>query len=235
MSVTSSFTPLNELLLDDEDLDMGSGGNLLLPDQPGPNPHLMVGVGKYGNVYLVNRDSMGGFNATNDQMVQELTGAVGGMFSTPAYWQGMVPNVGLQNMIYTVASDDVPKMLCDLQRADPDTAGIVSGAELPFRIPGSHRRLSRPMARPAASCGRSTVRHGSQVVTAILYAFDATNLNNELYDSNQFSRGQSRTRGEVRRPDGRQWFGLCGNADPAGGVRIVAKSQTDTYCHYYRD
>ena len=72
MSVTSFFTPLNELLLDDEDLDMGSGGNLLLPDQPGPNPHLMVGVGKYGTIYLVNRDSMGGFNATTDMMVQEL-------------------------------------------------------------------------------------------------------------------------------------------------------------------
>ena len=42
MSVTSFFTPLNELLLDDDDLDMGSGGNLLLPDQPGPNTHLMV-------------------------------------------------------------------------------------------------------------------------------------------------------------------------------------------------
>ena len=63
MSVTSSFTPLNELLLDDDDLDMGSGGNLLLPDQPGPNPHLMVGAGKVGTLYLVNRDSMGGFNA----------------------------------------------------------------------------------------------------------------------------------------------------------------------------
>ena len=46
MSVTSFFTPLNELMLDDEDLDMGSGGNLLLPDQPGPNTHLMVGIGK---------------------------------------------------------------------------------------------------------------------------------------------------------------------------------------------
>ena len=36
MTVASYFTPLNELMLEDQDLDMGSGGNLLLPDQPGP-------------------------------------------------------------------------------------------------------------------------------------------------------------------------------------------------------
>ena len=89
---------------------MGSGGNLLLPDQPGPNTHLMVGAGKVGNLYLVNRDSMGGFNASMDQMVQELTDEVGGMFSTPAYWQGNVPGVGLQNMIYTVGVTDTPKV-----------------------------------------------------------------------------------------------------------------------------
>ena len=56
-------------------LDMGSGGNLLLPDQPGPNPHLVIGIGKLGTIYLVNRDSMGGFNASMDQMVQEVSGA----------------------------------------------------------------------------------------------------------------------------------------------------------------
>ena len=139
MSVTSFFTPLNELLLDDEDLDMGSGGNLLLPDQPGPNTHLMVGIGKYGNIYLVNRDSMGGFNATTDMMVQELDGAVGPMFGTPAYWQGMVPNVGLQNMIYTVASYDVPKMYV-IANGLIQYPCSVSGAELPFWIPGSIAR-----------------------------------------------------------------------------------------------
>ena len=70
---------------------MGSGGNLLLPDQPGPNPHLMVGIGKLGTIYLVNRDAMGGFNAGMDQMVQKVTDKVLGMFSTPAYWAGKIP------------------------------------------------------------------------------------------------------------------------------------------------
>src|SRR5271166_2718478 len=109
LSVSSFFTPVNELFLNQEDLDLGSGGNLLLPDQPGPNPHLVFGAGKQGTIYLVNRDSMGGFNPAMDQVVQELITEVGGMFSTPAYWQGVV-NAGLQNMIYTIGFNDQPKM-----------------------------------------------------------------------------------------------------------------------------
>ncbi len=183
MSVASFFTPLNELLLDDEDLDMGSGGNLLLPDQPGPNPHLMVGAGKFGTLYLVNRDNMGGFNATNDQMVQELPGAVGGMWSTPAYWQGTVPSVGLQNMIYTVGVTDKPKMFVisnGLIQTPPTVA-------TPFQI-------GYPGASPVVSANGTTggilwfidSSAWSSGGTAILYALDATNLT-LLYNSNQFS------------------------------------------------
>ena len=141
MSVTSSFTPLNELLLDDDDLDMGSGGNLLLPDQPGPNPHLMVGAGKLGTLYLVNRDNMGGFNATKDQMVQELPEAVGGMFSTPAYWQGTVPSVGLQNMIYTVGVTDQPKMFV-ISNGLIQTPPTSAAAAFSFAFPGASPVIS---------------------------------------------------------------------------------------------
>ncbi len=185
MSVSSSFTPLNELLLDDDDLDMGSGGNLLLPDQPGPNTHLMVGAGKLGSIYLVNRDSMGGFNPSTDQMVQELISEVGGMFSTPAYWQGAIPSVGLQNMIYTVGVGDNPKMFT-----------IANGLiQTPPASVAQNYNFAYPGASPVISANGTTggilwlidsAAYGSSG-PAILYAFDATNLNNELYDSDQFS------------------------------------------------
>ena len=45
-------------------LDLGSGGVLLLPDQPGAHPHEMVSAGKNGTIYLVDRDNMGHFNPT---------------------------------------------------------------------------------------------------------------------------------------------------------------------------
>ena len=185
MSVTSFFTPLNELVLDDEDLDMGSGGNLLLPDQPGPNTHLMVGIGKYGNVYLVNRDSMGGFNATTDMMVQELDSAVGPMFGTPAYWQGMVPNVGLQNMIYTVASFDVPKIYV-IDNGLIHTPVASQALNFRFGYPGPSPVISANGTTGGIMWAIDSTAWQSGG-TAILYAFDATNLNNELYDSNRLT------------------------------------------------
>jgi hypothetical protein len=183
MTVDTFFTPLNELLLDDEDADMGSGGNLLLPDQPGPNPHLVIGVGKLGTIYLVNRDSMGGFNASMDQMVQEVSGLIGGMFSTPAYWQGKVAKGVVRNMFYTVASNDQPKSFV-LANGMIESAPESIARNFEFGFPG---------ASPVISANNTTggimwavnASGFSAAATAILYAFDATNLENELYDSNQ--------------------------------------------------
>jgi len=184
MSIATSFTPLNELLLDDDDLDMGSGGNLLLPDQPGPNPHLMLGAGKVGTLYLVNRDSMGGFNASQDQMVQELAGEISGMYSTPAYWQGTVPGVGLQNMIYTIAVSDVPKMFV-ISNGLIQTPPISAALKFSFGYPGA----SPVISANGTTGGILWAINSAAVATngsSILRAFDATNLT-ELYDSNQFS------------------------------------------------
>src|SRR5216684_3662159 len=55
--VLDFFTPYNETQLDQYDLDLGSSGPLVLPDQPGPYPHLMVAGGKEGTLYLINRDA----------------------------------------------------------------------------------------------------------------------------------------------------------------------------------
>jgi hypothetical protein len=183
MTVSSSFTPLNEMLLDDEDLDMGSGGNLLLPVQPGPNPDLMIGAGKVGTLYLVNRDSMGGFNASKDQMVQELPSAVGGMFSTPAYWQGTVPNVGLQNMVYTIGVNDQPKMFVisnGLLQTPPASTAVNT-----FGFPGASPVISANGTSGGILWAIDSSAYGS-AGPAVLHAFDATNLQNELYHSSQF-------------------------------------------------
>ena len=184
LSVSSFFTPLNELLLDDDDLDMGSGGNLLLPDQDGPNPHLMVGIGKLGSIYLVNRDSMGGFNAASDQMVQKVNGKVLGMFSTPAYWAGKVPKAGLRNMIYTIGAGDQPKMFV-ISNGLIKTP-LASIGSFTFGYPGASPVISANGTAGGIlwAINTSSWKTGG---AAILYAFDALDLNHELYSSNQFS------------------------------------------------
>jgi len=91
LTLADYFTPHNQASLSSSDLDVSSCGTVVLPDQPGSIPHLLVASGKEGTVYLLNRDNLGQYNSSGDtQIVQELPLAVGPMFSTPAYWNSKV-------------------------------------------------------------------------------------------------------------------------------------------------
>ena len=61
-TVLDLFTPSNQEALDRQDNDFGSGGVLVLPDQPGSMPHLAVAAGKVGTMYLMNEDNLGGYS-----------------------------------------------------------------------------------------------------------------------------------------------------------------------------
>ena len=99
MNVGDHFTPLNQANLNGADTDVASGGVLLLPDQSaGGHTHLMIEAGKEGRIYLVDRDNLGGYNSSSDNIVQEVpvnnssqsnqTFKINGLWSTPAYWNG---------------------------------------------------------------------------------------------------------------------------------------------------
>jgi outer membrane protein assembly factor BamB len=87
------FTPSNERQLDKSDADLGSGGTMVIPDQPdSATPHLLAGCGKDGIIRLLNRDFLGGHTGrTNpkaaDNAIQDLPGN-GGTWCGPAYWEG---------------------------------------------------------------------------------------------------------------------------------------------------
>ncbi|MGH9825013.1 MAG: FN3 associated domain-containing protein, partial [Blastocatellia bacterium] len=101
-TVQDYFTPSDQNNLDTQDADLGSGGVLVLPDQSGTYPHLLVEAGKEGNIYVVNRDifaasdsshplkNMGHYSSSSDGIVQQLNSAVGGMWATPVYFNGKV-------------------------------------------------------------------------------------------------------------------------------------------------
>ncbi|MGA8442619.1 MAG: pyrrolo-quinoline quinone [Candidatus Sulfotelmatobacter sp.] len=92
LAVADYFEMDNGVRESNGDVDLGSGGALLLPamkDASGNTWNLAVGAGKDSNLYIVNRASMGKFNPNRNGNYQELSGALpGGIWSMPAYANG---------------------------------------------------------------------------------------------------------------------------------------------------
>jgi hypothetical protein len=96
-AVTDFFTPHDQDSIDANNFDLGAAGAMLLPDQPGAHPHLLVSAGKNNTVYLIDRDNMGQFNPnTDNQIVQSLVNIFPfgtpepGNYSAPVYFNGTV-------------------------------------------------------------------------------------------------------------------------------------------------
>ena len=173
LSVADYFTPYNQAYMADNDLDVGSGGILLLPDQAGPVPHVMMGGGKLGVIYVINRDA---FTTDNDHYntngdsdaVLQTVAFSGGNFDTPAYFNGMV--------YFTPAKD--------VTAAFSVSNGMLS---LPASSVGS-----RTYPFPGATASVSANGNGDGILwlleqgnPATLVADDATDVSQEIYNSDQ--------------------------------------------------
>ncbi|MGC2754883.1 MAG: hypothetical protein WCA40_21155 [Candidatus Acidiferrum sp.] len=166
------FTPLNTVAESDSDTDFGSGGPLLLPDlvdASGNTRHLAVGSGKDSVIYVVDRDNLGKFNGGQDNIYQQISGQLGGgVWSKPSYFN---------NTVYYGAVGDHLKSfpIVDAQlAATPATQSSES-----FAYPGTTPSIS---ANGTTNAIVWAVENGS---TGVLHAYNATNLTNELYNSNQ--------------------------------------------------
>jgi hypothetical protein len=91
-TVMDLFTPDNQSQLEQEDGDFGSGGVLVLPDQPGSTPHMAVAAGKDGNMYFMNEDSLGGYSPNKNNVLG--TYQVGGCWCGQSYFVDPVDGTG---------------------------------------------------------------------------------------------------------------------------------------------
>jgi len=120
-SVVDLFTPSNQSNLDQNDTDFGSGGALVLPDQPGSLPHLVVAAGKYGSMYLMNGDSLGGYSPNKNNVLA--TYGVGGCWCGESYF--VDPGDGLARV---VSSGGNRLQVWKLQTSPkPKLTGVASG------------------------------------------------------------------------------------------------------------
>lgn len=170
-AVLDYFTPWDQSTLDVQNLDLCAGGSLLLPDQPGAHPHLMVGAGKNGTIYLVDRDNMGHFNAggSDRQIVQSLVDFFPspGNFSAPAVWQDLVYFGG----------PDLPIQALRLSGGLLTTAPVSQSASS-YAFPGASFAIS---AKAATGGILWAVQRPSASGPGVLHAYDPVNLATELY------------------------------------------------------
>lgn len=172
-NVNTYFTPTNQATLSAQDQDLGSGALLLLPDQPAAPKHLALGMGKQGILYLVNRDAMGGYQrgaGQTDFVVQEIPG-VGGMFSTPAYFN---------NNVYIFPAGGIPQQF-SISNGMLSNPAVATSTVL-FAWPGSSPSISADGTANAIVWVIGNVNN-----VAVLYAFDASNISIQLYNSAQNS------------------------------------------------
>ena len=165
LNLVDYFTPWNQKYFQVNDLDLSSGQVLLLP--PRPEGNYAITIDKNGSLYLVNQNDLGQYNpVSNSQIVQEVDIPVAGeVHGGLTFWN---------NTVYVMA-DDTPVM------AYPYSGGQLSlqpTMQTPKANVGSHGGIVSSNGGTNGIFWYVTSRSG------VLYAFDATNLANEFYDSN---------------------------------------------------
>ncbi len=176
LSVADYFEMDNQATENAEDLDLGSGVLIVLTDLSngaGQTLHLAVGAGKDGNIYVVNRDSMGKFSSNNGSIYQQITGALAAVWAAPVYFNGTV---------YFGPSLSRPIQAFTFTNAKLSTTAIAK-TPTSFGYPGATPSIS---ANGTSDAIMWAVENANP---AILHAYNATNLN-ELYNSNQASGGR---------------------------------------------
>jgi hypothetical protein len=180
LKVADYFAMSGEVTESGGDIDLGSGGEMLLPDltdSGGNTKHLVVGAGKDSNIYLIDRDNMGKFSATQNNIWQEVDGllpgnppgaSAGGVRSSPAWFNG--------NIYYGDAGGTLKAFSVTNAKL---SATPTSQSAIAFAYPGASPVVS------ANGTSNAIVWAHENTTPAVLHAYDASNLANELYNSNQ--------------------------------------------------
>ncbi len=219
LAVQDWFTPNVQSSLDQNDWDLGAGGAVVLADIPGSSvPHVLIGGGKgvnqVGTMYVVNRDTGSmGQAATPDKSVQEFN-LNGMIYSTAAFWQNTmyIAAVGQQLVAYVLNPTNSqfgqnPLSVSAHSFLFPGTTPSVSSQGTSNGIVWALDTDSTTAANASGNAG-----------PAILFAYDATNLNNELWDSTQ---GSGNAAGNAVK--------FCVPVIANGKVYVGTKTELDVY------
>jgi hypothetical protein len=207
LEIRDYFTPYNQAELDAQDNDLGSGGPVLFPGPSAAHSSLVAIAGKGATLYIIDRNKMGRFHAGDDSHAVWTIPLGGDLLGAPAYWNGR---------LFTAAEDDYIK----------EFAVTRGGLKL---VAQSREKFDNRAGIPTiSSSGRangvlwlltSRLWNEPDGRPAVLYAYDASNVGRELYNSEQDS---ARDRAGI---------GLRFNMPMVanGRVYVGAKGEVDVY------
>jgi len=193
-AILDFFTPHDQGNIDVNNFDLGAAGPMILPNQPGPNPNLLISAGKNNNIYLLKYDLstsasnptvMGGFNSRNDnQIVQSLVDIFPfgtpepGNYSAPVYYNSTVYFGPIRDNIQAFS----------LTNGLLSTAPTSRSSEV-FNYPGASMAISANGASNGILWAVQRNGDCGVLITCpsagpgVLKAYDAGNLGNLLYSS----------------------------------------------------
>ncbi len=213
LSVSQYFTPSDQAIDNSQDNDFGSGGAVVLVDLPvnGSNPtHLVLGGGKDGFLYVLNRDNLGG---SGDSNAWQKIGLPNSIFATGAFWNSNFYIATLGGALQALSLNSTTAKLALLPNSTSINFGsglTPSVSSMPDSTNGIVWALDNTNYCTPQSPGCSP---------AVLHAYDAGNLASELWNSTQ---GTGNTAGNPVKftvptvANGKVYIGTRGNN--AGGA-----------------
>jgi uncharacterized protein YjdB len=177
LSVSQYFTPSDEANDNANDVDFGSGGAAILMDCPsGPVQHLVIGGGKDGYLYLLNRDAMGGLGDANAWQRFNFGNSI---LSTGAFWNNTFYMAGYRGHLQAF-SFNTSTCKFNTTNVSQSSASYVFGGTPSVSSSGTTNGIVWALDN-ANYCTNQSFGCGP----AVLHAYDGTNLATELWNSSQ--------------------------------------------------
>ena len=238
MKVMSFFTPQNFQALENADLDLGVSQVMLVPET-----NLAMVCVKDGSIYLMDKDNLGGYSSSGNNVVQTISLGSNASLRSALTWYGGSEKGYAYSWSGNSILNEYPFLYSDKKFDLPNT--ISSGVQGPSGSVGAFMSVSSNgsldstailwAAYPATGDANGSVRPG------ILRAFDATNVNNELWNSSIFAEDKPASfakfncaticNGKVYLPtftNALEVYGLTGNKTDTCSTENLALNKTAT-------
>lgn len=227
LKLLDSFTPTNQSTLDGTNGDLGAGAAVILTDLPSTAPvqHLLIGGGKDGELYVLNRDNLGGYDQGNggtDNVVQEFS-INHPILCAAVFWQNTLYIGGVDGPIEALKLNASTSTLNPVASSQSNKTFIFPAAEMSISSSGT----SDGILWAVDSFQYGTSNSGSRTAApAVLHAYDATNLSNELWNSSMVSSDAAGNAVKFTIPtvaNGKVYLGTRGNDTTQGSGTVFGE------------